>query len=637
MGRTKRNLKPEEKSGEKQSSHPFTKVLLFSMIILAAGILLYAKTISFDYVYCDDNKFVLDYYSFNRDISNVLTSFKKTLGTTFYRPILTISLIIDANISGRDPTAYHRTNVLIHLIASLLVFYTLLRLGNSLAVSCLFSLFFTVHPVLTPAVSWIPGRNDSVVTVFILVSFLFFISFLSSSKWYYLVLHILFFAISLFTKEIAIVFPILCVLFIRLYKKERLITNRNLLLTFSWFATVVFWFFMRAAATANIKNPDTIGLDAFIINYPTMAALTGKLFLPVKMIVLSTFESFSVISGIFFILLLTILILSLKKIDKSIALFGASWFLLFLLPSLLIRIKDVGDFFDYAEHRAYLPLLGLIIIVIVIFRALIIDFRKPVPIALALIIITLFAIRSYSYKDKFQNRKTFWSHRVKLYPHKSRGYLDLGKVYFLKNDLEKAESLYKKGLELNPDNPNLYLDLSAVYLKKKEFKTAEEYAKKALSLDSQNSIAQFYLGESYRFRGQIKKSLLAYEKACEKNDKFPLWFLELGNANYRTGQYEKAIQAYKKALDINPQYSSASSNIGTAFAAQKKFKEAESAWIKAISLNPKHYDAYTNLIKYYMQVNQLDKAKEYVLALRRNGGKLTPDIQKTLETKGLRF
>jgi len=637
MSRATKKTKPEDKNQEQQSLPPVTKLIAFPLIILAVGILLYAKTVSYDYVYCDDNKFILEYHSFNKNISNIVTAFKKTLGATFYRPLLTISFIIDANIGGRDPTTYHRTNVIIHVMGSLLLFYTLLRLGNSPEISCLFSLFFTVHPILTPAVSWIPGRNDSLVAVFVLLSFICFISYLNNPKWHYFVLHILFFAASLFTKEIAILFPVLCVLFITFYRKEKLMTNRNLLVISCWIGTVIIWFFMRAAATADTQNPDTIGLDALLMNYPAVAALTGKLLLPVKMIVLSSFENFSVVSGILFVLILFILILSLKKVDKRQAFFGASWFLLFLLPSLMIRIKDVGDFFDYAEHRAYLPFLGIIIIMISIFRAVNIDFRKSVPIALALIIIALFSYRSYSYNDKFQNRKAFWSHFVELSPHKSRGYLDLGKVYFLENDLDKAKSLYMKGLEFNPNNPNLYLDLSAVYLKREDFGTAEENAKKALSLDGQNSIAQFYLGESYRGKGQINEALSAYENACAKNIKFPSWFIELGNVYYKTGEFEKAIQAYQKALDINPQYSSASSNMGTALVAQKKFKEAESAWIKAISLNPKHYDAYTNLIKYYLQVDQLSKAQEYVLALRRNGGKLTPDIQKRLKAKGLGF
>lgn len=618
-------------------SHAIGKILLFSLVILAAGISVYISTISFDYVYCDDNRFILDNYTFNSDISNILTSFKKTLGTTLYRPILTISFIIDANIGGRNPTIYHTTNVIIHFIASLLVFYTLLKLGYSHMVSCLFSLFFTLHPILTPAVSWIPGRNDSLITVFILLSFISFINFTKSNKWYHYILHVFFFAVSLFTKEIAVVFPLLCILFIWLYRREKLISNRNLFLILSWIVTTFAWFFMRLSATAQIENPDTIGFDAFTKNYQTIAALIGKIFLPVKMIVLSNFESFSIVSGIIVMILLAALIFSLKNIDKSKVLFGASWFLLFILPTLMLRILNVEDFFDYAEHRAYLPLLGIIVIIVEILRSLKINFKKPFPIAIGSIILIVFALRSYSYKSKFENRKTFWTHSVEVYPDKSRGYFDLGKVYFLRNEIDKAESLYKKGIELNPNNPNLYLDLSAVYLRKKKYETAEELANKALSLDSKNPIAIYYLGKSHLGKNQIKKALQALEKACERNSKFPQWFLDLGNVYYNVKQPEKAIRAYEKALELNPNFSVAYSNMGTAFAALNKFNEAESAWIKAISLNPKNYDSYLNLIKYYDFAQQYDKVKKYVIALKRNGGKLTPDIQQKLQAKGIRF
>ena len=127
----KRKNNRTKKSEKKQESPAIAKIFLFSIIILATGISVYISTVSFDYVYCDDHVFVLDNYAFNSDLSNVLTSFKKTLGTSFYRPILTISYIINANIGGRDPNIYHITNVIIHLLGSLLVFFTLLRLGYS--------------------------------------------------------------------------------------------------------------------------------------------------------------------------------------------------------------------------------------------------------------------------------------------------------------------------------------------------------------------------------------------------------------------------------------------------------------------------------------------------------------------------
>jgi len=607
------------------------------MIILAAGALVYVRTISFDYVYCDDNKFVVDQYPFNKNISNILTSFRNTLGTTFYRPILTTSFIIDANIGGLNPGAYHRTNVIIHLFGSCLVFFTLLMLGSSDIVSFLFGLFFAIHPVLTPAVAWIPGRNDSLAAIFVLLSFLSLIRFLKSNQWPFVILHFVFFAISLFTKEIAIAFPVLCLLFIALYKKEKLISKRNLYFIFIWIAIATIWFAMRSAATSNIENPDTIGLIALAINSFSVAAFIGKIFLPVKMIALSNIESFSLITGIVFMALITALIIRLKKPDKSKALFGASWFLLFILPTLFIRIANVEDFFDYAEHRMYLPLLGMSIVLVEIFRALKINFKKRAPLAIASAILLIFALRSYSYQNVFENRKTFWAHTVKIYPFKSRGYLNLGKVYFLEKDLDRAESFYLRGLELNPRNFDFYLDLSALNLQKNKLGLATEFAKKAVSLDSNNSMAHYYLGKSYLAGNQIAQAIPELEKACDGNLRFPNWFFDLGNAYYWMGQPEKAIQAYEKELTLNPNHSTAHANMGTAFASLQKFQDAESAWIKAISLDPKNFDSYRNLLRYYIQTNRLEKISEYVTALKRNGGQLTPDIRQYLEAKNLEF
>jgi len=93
-----------KKSGKKQEFPQIVKIILFSIIILATGISIYIGTTSYDYVYCDENVVVLDNYTFNSDISNVLTSFNKTFGTTFYRPILTISFIRNYNNNCRDST-----------------------------------------------------------------------------------------------------------------------------------------------------------------------------------------------------------------------------------------------------------------------------------------------------------------------------------------------------------------------------------------------------------------------------------------------------------------------------------------------------------------------------------------------------
>ena len=558
--------------------------IFLSIFILSAVILVYAKTVSFDLVYCDDNIYVVENYAYNSDTANVFTSFKKTLGATFYRPFLSISFILDAQIGELDPKVYHTTNLVLHLAASLLLFFILLKSGFSEILSCLLSLFFSVHPLLTPAVSWIPGRNDSLLSVFVFVSLLSLIHYLESRKRTSLVLHVFFFAVSLFTKETAILFPVLCVLFIRFFRRERLLIKANIPLIAGWITASVLWWIMRSAAMADIINPDTIGLGAFLQNYPAFAAILGKIFIPVKMCVLASFESLSILCGVFSLITLLSLLFFIKKIDKGKAWFGLVWFVLFLLPAVLVRIANVDDFFDYAEHRAYLPLVGIIFLLAEIFRALKIDFRRPLLLAFALVVIGVFAARSFTYTGHFKNRRAYWSHQVKTFPEKSKGYYNLGKVNFLEDRMEEAESLYKEGIRLNPQNPGLYFDLAAVYLSQKKFQEAEQNANKALSIEPQNSIALYYLGKSFMERNLWEKAVPALERASEGSQVFPYLFLDLGKVYAHERQFDKALKAFKKAIDLNSKFSDAYLEMGNVYFLRKEFIDAERVWIKSFRL-----------------------------------------------------
>ena len=148
-------------------------------LIAVVVIALYAKAVFFDFTYLDDNILVLVNRYFLKDLGNIIKAFRfDAFGREFgyyYRPMLTISLMLDAQISGVSPVIYHVTNILIHLAASCLVFRFFVKSGYPQDKSLLISLIFAVHPVLTQAVVWIPGRNDSLLTVFSLLSFIFLI------------------------------------------------------------------------------------------------------------------------------------------------------------------------------------------------------------------------------------------------------------------------------------------------------------------------------------------------------------------------------------------------------------------------------------------------------------------------------
>lgn len=633
MAKNKRK-QPQTKKGPlpaaKNSSTKLIKNALFILIIVAAGTLLYSKTTGWELVYCDDNIFVHDYYNFNKDIDNFWRSLDRTFGLSYYRPVLMMSFVIDANIGGQDPSTYRLTNILIHILASVFVYVFFRVLRFSELKSLIFSLIFILHPVIVPSAAWISGRNDSLVTLFAIISFICFIRFKedkSSLAWLYLPFHLFTYWSGLFTKEITAMLPFLAIAYILLVRKEKKVINtKNIALLAGWGLLGFIWFVKRHSVISKIDNPDEVGLSAFMENLPGLPAIFGKIFLPVNLYPLSNYEMFSIISGIVFMAVFTAFVLYyLKKSDSGIMLFGILWFLIFLVPTFFVRIAFVDDFFDYAEHRTYLPMIGLFIVIMEALRGAKTDFRKPLPLSIGVVIILAFAARSYFYIDTFQNRYTFWGGMTEMYPQKARGYLDLGKAYLSDGKYDKARELYRKGLERNPDNYNMHIDMAALNYIEGNIEKSESFARNAVRIKPDDALANYNLARALNHQEKFDEAIKYYEEANKRNTRFPDWYLEMGIAYYRIKEYEKAKEAYLKSLKLKPDNPTAYSNLGAAYLLSGDQNKAEKAWLKAIDLNPKMYDAYGNLVSYYLNSRQYKKALETAEAKVMNGGKLSPN------------
>jgi len=645
--------------------------LTYTLMALFVGLVsffLYYNTIDYDLVYCDDNIFVMDFQEFNKDIDNIWESFNRTFGTSYYRPILGMSFLIDANIgiwldlenTFTNPMPFQLSNNIYHIIGSILVFIFLIQLRYNIIAVFFFSLLFSVHPILTPAVSWISGRNDSLITIFILLSFMTNISYYRAKKpdlkYSMLLLHLFFFTIALFTKEIATMYTLLVVgynLFFREGILEKVnnkykinfanfFSKENLILAGGWIVVTLIWNNLRSKAFEGITNPDEIGISAFFANIQTPFAMIGKIFLPIKMIALSTFENFSVISGAIIIVALIALAFKIADVRKRHILFGLTWFMIFLGPTLFIRILNVDDFFDYAEHRAYLIMVGIFVIVLEIMKGLKINYSKPQTILALTLIVLIFGYKSYNYKFEFDGRKNFWSHMTEMYPYKARGYLDLGKAYLVKGELNEADSLYNLGIERNPENVNFYIDLSVVKIQKREFAEAERLAKIAVDLNAKDGrssngdkLAFTYLGTAQlsqnKFQEAMPNLLQAINLGGGKDwDVLHKYAVCLHN----TGNYEEAIKYYSAALRINPKDFQAMTNYGVALSHTGN-GDSEKILRHAVTLNPKAEVSYINLINHLIKVQKIGEIQSVVNIAKQNGVALRDNVQAQLKSLGI--
>ncbi|MFA4988046.1 MAG: hypothetical protein WC572_00405 [Candidatus Omnitrophota bacterium] len=129
-----------------------------------------------------------------------------------YRPVQTVSYLIDYGIWGGSPAGFRLTNILLHLFNSLLIFYMLsLIFENRLLAACA-GILFMAHPVHISVVAYIAGRADLLSTFFILLSCVLFLRYSVSAKKVFYVFSFLAALAATFSRENALFLPVFLML-----------------------------------------------------------------------------------------------------------------------------------------------------------------------------------------------------------------------------------------------------------------------------------------------------------------------------------------------------------------------------------------------------------------------------------------
>jgi tetratricopeptide (TPR) repeat protein len=86
-----------------------------------------------------------------------------------YRPLTSISFALSWQLGDGSPGVFHAWNVVLHAIATTLVFVVLLRFGFEHIAAGFAAMIFAAHPVHTEAVANVVGRADVMMTIWVLL------------------------------------------------------------------------------------------------------------------------------------------------------------------------------------------------------------------------------------------------------------------------------------------------------------------------------------------------------------------------------------------------------------------------------------------------------------------------------------
>jgi len=359
MSKKKRAETKNEISQEGQSEvvrplkEPLKKHLIPIFILLILTIGVYSNTLKNGFVFDDyfiiiDNIFIKDW----KNLSGLLSKdYFSRSGEATYRPVVTLSYFVDYSLWGLKPYGYHLTNVLIHSVNAVLVFLFVLLLIKGRRAAFLAALLFAVHPVLTEAVNAISLREDLLIVFFLLPAFLLFLKVSNSSMnkirwWTFYILSLLLYLLALFSKEMAITFPLLLIGYHFCFKDKEEWQKGNSFFYYlsSYVVVTIFYLFLYLAPFINpnltpfgyhraegLSSPNTLtrllALPQVLLKYLWLIMVPWEL--KADYVIKVSWSSV-----LFSILLLSIIGATVFHLSKRYRkeLFGLLWFFVSLLP-----------------------------------------------------------------------------------------------------------------------------------------------------------------------------------------------------------------------------------------------------------------------------------------------------------------
>ncbi|MEK7137316.1 MAG: tetratricopeptide repeat protein, partial [Patescibacteria group bacterium] len=492
-----------------------------------------------------------------------------------FRPVTILSYVLDAGIGGMQPWIFHASNILLHAVASILVFLLTRKLLQQDIPALAASLLFAVHPVHTEAVTWVSGRSELLAAMFVLVGVLFHLQSVGARHALPLQLgSALAYFLALSSKEIAVSLPFVLALlpFIhsRISQKDR--TNSILLLLFVFIALSIY-LLLRVGALGSLTIPlahtRTAGLptlDRLLLMPPVIARYILLMVFPWGLRLEYDWSSFPFLITAGSILLM-ILLLGLGwwlfRRGERVAAFGIAWFFFFLLP--VANIIPIGELI--AERFLYLPSVGFCILVGALFSSTeprnrgangeVMEFvsrlrsSKTVLIIMGTILLVFSSLtirRNLDWRDP----EILWRKTLALSPEAPHARENLIVMLLARGDLKEAGSLLAEELPRFPEKPMLHFLAGQLFRRTREDERAKKHFELALELGKPGNVefTDFQRASVLLELWRFAEALPLLEHAASENPFDPSLLNNLGVAQAQLGKFPEAILSFERAIAL---------------------------------------------------------------------------------------
>ena len=524
------------------------------------------------------------------------------------RPVVNLSLAINYAFGGMGVWGYHALNLTVHILSALVLFGVVRRTwlwpvfrerfvttGCYLAV--VIAVIWAVHPLQTEAVTYVTQRAELLMGLFYLLTLYCFIRGAEpqgSGAWF--ALSVVVCALGMASKEVMVSAPLIVLLYDRTFVA---VSFRD-----AWrrrwplYAGLAGTWLLLGYLMTDIHSRG-IGYDLgitwwayaltecrVIVHYLWLAVWPHPLVFDyggAEIIIRQPAEAAPY--ALILLLLVAATAVGLKR-RSTLGFVGACFFGILAPVSSVVPVANQ----PMAEHRMYLPLAAVVVLVVLGVQALL-GRRTVVVVVLAIGLGFLTVRRNEDYRSEF----AIWEDTVAKRPKNGRAHYNLGVVLQQVGRVQDAIGQYEQALRLKPEMVEAHNNLGKALLAVGRVSDAIEQYELALRLKPDSAETHYDLAVALRQAGEIEDAIGHYKRAVSIDPDYLEAHSNLGIVLWQEGKLDDAIEQFGQALRVKPDSAETHNNLGVALAMKGSTEEAIAHFSAALRIRPDFMDAARNL------------------------------------------
>jgi len=548
-----------------------TLLLCLTLVSVVAILLVYRPVKDFEFLDFDDDGYVSRNVRVPHGLTwqNIRWAFT-TSQMANWHPLTWLSHMADCQLFGLNAGAHHQTNVLIHMVNSVLLLWLVYRMTGALWKSAFVAALFALHPLHVESVAWISERKDLLSTCFGFLAIHFYIPYTRQKRGIFYILSLVCFALSILAKPMMVTLPFLLLLF-DYWPLERVHhrVQRTGHTVRQWTGLVIekipFFCISALSSVMTVLAQKHAGavktMDAFPLDVRIFNAIVAYLWYPLKTLwprELAAYyphPEYGLGPGEVFGSLLSLVGISYLVIryaqKRPYLLVGWFGYLGMLVP--VIGLVQVGSQ-AMADRYSYVPIIGLFIIAAWGLPELISGRRHGKAIVwsggiLGLIVLGVLSARQVGH---WRDTKTLFHHILTVTPKNPFIMSDLGAIYTGEGDLEKGMAYLRRALHLKPEFGMAHSNLGAAMAKMGKMGAAAFHYRQAIRYNPRLPVSHFNYAVAMFRQENIREAMHHLAVAIRIDPNYADAYVFMGFLQMQSGKRDAARDSFHRALEINP-------------------------------------------------------------------------------------